>query len=792
MSYIGKNPNLDPRKIGELIPVNGNINLANSDYLMADGSDIVSANYPAISGSLNAATASTLRSLPNSVNFNCVGYGNGLWIAVTRAGPNGNYDSSSNAGFLFSYSQDGGSTWANKYIAFNSAFYTDASGASSFWPSKIRYLNGAWYLTVSSVDPGFNPPASATVTQHVGIILKSSDGYSWSMVHSSNDLGFLGTSPYSYSRLNTLKYINSKYFTVSGVLSSGSTGLYPRLSWSSNGDSWTNVAYLPADSTGMDIEYGAGVYVLVHGYPTNATYSSTDYTNWTSRTNTCLYGWTSIAYGAGCFVTVQGHYNQAYTVAGYSTDGITWSQKTIPSGRYQKVLYANSKFVAIGYNCCATSTDGQTWTARTVPNYNWYDMDYNATDGFVAVANNYNSTTPNIVIKSTNGETWTSVNINTGLSCGNVIYNTGNGFVATDKSTNKLLYSSDGLSWSVATTALPTAGSYIASNPTGSIYCQIYSNAASAIYYSTNPISGSWSQVKVAGSSYFLSGIKWLNDRFLCWGFQTNTTSVPLHIIYSSPTGQSNTWTTAAIDTSSNVNNASINIADITYGNGYYVGVGNYIALNVNNAAQLYEGKLSIVSTDGVYWEIATGMPFTAMWSAVQYGNGVFVALTTRTNHTAGLQGVVDADSFHSTTAGFSDAGGAGGRAGAVSTNGSDWVPMYLPAAASWNSLTFNGHVFIAIASDISKYAVSKDGFNWVLREANELSNWNSIASNTSTNTSIVVSGYGNSRVNNATPLSSYQFNKTGGTLRITESATSVTLPYVRPDEGLNYAVRVK
>ena len=58
------------------------------------------------------------------------------------------------------------------------------------------------------------------------------------------------------------------------------------------------------------------------------------------------------------------------TKAASSTDGITWTLRTLPASiSWQSVTYGNSTFVAVAYGSAtaASSTDGITWTARTLP-----------------------------------------------------------------------------------------------------------------------------------------------------------------------------------------------------------------------------------------------------------------------------------------------------------------------------------------------------------------------------------------------------------------------------------------
>ena len=87
-------------------------------------------------------------------------------------------------------------------------------------------------------------------------------------------------------------------------------------------------------------------------------------------------GWGSVAYGNGVFVAVSNN----TTTAASSTDGITWTLRTLPAlVAWYSVTYGNGVFAAIsnGTTTAASSTDGITWTLRTLPSAAaWYSVTY--------------------------------------------------------------------------------------------------------------------------------------------------------------------------------------------------------------------------------------------------------------------------------------------------------------------------------------------------------------------------------------------------------------------------------
>ncbi|HHQ4892805.1 TPA: hypothetical protein ACSP31_000805 [Aeromonas veronii] len=93
----------------------------------------------------------------------------------------------------------------------------------------------------------------------------------------------------------------------------------------------------------------------------------------------------------------------------------------------------------------------------------------------------------------------------------------------------------------------------------------------------------------------------------------------------------------------------------------------------------------------GETWVNSSSLPSASpLWSAVAYGNGVFVAVS------GGESG------NNSVTA-------------ATSVDGKTWVARTLPVAAKWTAVCFGDGVFVAIARD-GQIATSSDGVTWTLR----------------------------------------------------------------------------
>ena len=206
-----------------------------------------------------------------------------------------------------------------------------------------------------------------------------------------------------------------------------------------NPNSW-NLANLSTSSL-VDVAFGNGVYVAV-GSGSFAT--STDGITWTTRTNPSGLNHTKITFGSGIFVTTATN-GTASTSIYTSTDGITWTARTSPSTGYQGVFFSNSLFVAFGSSIVSTSTDGITWTSRTAAG-SWVGCSYGASK-FVLVSNG------TAAAYSADGTTWT-VTTN-GIAGASRAVNFANDiFVAVGNGgTNYASSSTDGITWTARTAA---------------------------------------------------------------------------------------------------------------------------------------------------------------------------------------------------------------------------------------------------------------------------------------------------------------------------------------------------
>jgi len=163
-------------------------------------------------------------------------------------------------------------------------------------------------------------------------------------------------------------------------------------------------------------QYGSGTLVLVSAAGTGAYYSTDEGQTWTTTSLPSTTGLGTIqeliySEYLGKFFAVRSadNVNNNATALDQSTDGITWTRYTIPTGTIAydaNSITSTKSFLAIegGTTQIGLSTDGITWTSGTTPstyvgsNIETYLQDY------IAMASNSNSST---LALSTDGTTWT-------------------------------------------------------------------------------------------------------------------------------------------------------------------------------------------------------------------------------------------------------------------------------------------------------------------------------------------------------------------------------------------------
>lgn len=212
-----------------------------------------------------------------------------------------------------------------------------------------------------------------TSTTNGGSIATSPDGITWTARTIADgawkDVESNGTNFVVIGTGNTLGFVNSAYSTDNGV------------TWTtSNLDTsfWTEVAW----------NSGAGLFCAVDSSPASIKVA-------TSPTGAV---WTNRTIAAGVRATIASNGTIWFTPAdseakGYiSSDGITWTQVTLPAARgWIDVSWTGTQFVmtALNTNILTVSSDGITWTEVTMPTLVSNEVD---TSLYTSLAGNSNIT----------------------------------------------------------------------------------------------------------------------------------------------------------------------------------------------------------------------------------------------------------------------------------------------------------------------------------------------------------------------------------------------------------------
>jgi len=276
-------------------------------------------------------------------------------------------------------------------------------------------------------------------------------------------------------------------FVAVGYTTYGATG---QIMTSTNGTSWTTRT--PASSITFLSICWAPELSLFYAVGFGNLQSSPDGVTWTNRTPAAgATYWNGICWASSILTfcaTSSGGTNRIMTSDGVnlsftsitsltgtlaavgvdsaytSTNGSSWTSRTIPAGTYNKIIYADSLFVAVGASKCATSPDGITWTERTIPAGAYTALAYSPTlDLFLAMGDNLATTSPD-------GITWTSRTAPADQAWQAVTWadDLAQFIAVSSEGDNRIASSTDGINWQILTVQADYSLSYL-DGPTSSI-----------------------------------------------------------------------------------------------------------------------------------------------------------------------------------------------------------------------------------------------------------------------------------------------------------------------------------
>lgn len=329
--------------------------------------------------------------------------------------------------------------------------------------------------------------------------------------------------------------------------------------------------------------------------------------------------WSSVAYGNSTYVAVS---RVASNIAATSSDGITWTKRTLPFvANWNSVCYGatSALFVAvcsditttggtqIGSRFCATSPDGITWTRRAMPaSQSWNSVATNGTS-FVAVGGDATNAATTAAASSTDGLTWVAATMATSQVWNAVAYGGGRYVaVGTGTATN---YDADGAgTWTNGATVPNVTNIALAYN--GTLWV-VVSGSSTASHNKADPTTGAFTVGGTLPNSTS-RGIAWDGTNFVVVS-TTNSTS-------SARSTNGTTWTTTTL-TGTQIGSWTGVVANGT----------TLVAVSSSGNLRSY----AMTSTDsGATWTVRTGMvidvsltcynPYVSqLTNTVQFGDDV-------------------------------------------------------------------------------------------------------------------------------------------------------------------------
>jgi len=304
-----------------------------------------------------------------------------------------------------------------------------------------------------------------------------------------------------------------------------------------DGTTWTARSAAEANQW-SSVTFGNGTFVAVSNNGTNRVMTSTDGITWTPRSVPAS-SWASVTYGNGVFVAVAGFGTDRIMT---SPDGVTWTPRGSSTDSWAGITFGNNTFVAVasmGTNRVMTSTDGITWTNRSVPTggiQGWSAVTW-GNNKFVAISfTGFNDR----VMTSPDGVTWTYAQAIHNGNWSSIAYGN-NLFVATasnsGSSSDYLMTSSDGTTWTPRTAAVAVGWNAVVYG--GGKFVAVSSSGSSRVMTSTDGITwtghtaadaSGWSSVTYGNGLYVAVASNGSGSRVMTSGAlvaPTTTTTAP-------------------------------------------------------------------------------------------------------------------------------------------------------------------------------------------------------------------------------------------------------------------------
>ena len=455
----------------------------------------------------------------------------------------------------------------------------------------------------------------------------------------------------------------------------------------------SNTVVSAGSGSWIDIAYGNNYFVAVQNASSGSIVATTqDGNSWTQRTVPVVGGtYSTVAYGNNYFVALS---SGSATAIFSNSNGVAWRQSTLPyNTAWKKIVYGNGLFVAIDTSSAlsAYSADfGKTWTTALLPSDKVVTASVNA---------QLSTTQKKFGVTSLylDGSSYITAASNADYGYGTGDFTVEFFIYATTFAAAPALLDQR--------TAASEASVTIDANVSGNI--RFYVNGAYAITSNTVVSLNTWTHIAI-------SKVSGTTRMFVGGTLQTTTYSdsntyaarpVSVGSYYSHSGGMLNgyvdelritkgtgRYTTTFTPTTSefvpdantkllmhfNGTNASTLMQSATFS-------GTWVSLTFGNGTYLATTATGTgaYSADGITWT-STTLPTASTYTAVKYGNGRFVAVTSASGPSA--------YSFDAIT----------------------WYTSNLSIAAT--QLIYGQGAFLALTSGSASAYLSEDGLNWRLK----------------------------------------------------------------------------
>ena len=387
-----------------------------SNKFVIYGEKFTNTDYPYVwtsSDGINFDNTSLVSGLGTGKQIYSMVYGGGTFLASVEHGESPVYYDIYSSSNGTSWNSTGESNLKNcVFTGFcNNKIFAIMQQENSDYTDAYYYDGNNW----NDIDSSFELRPEMVTSYGNGCVAVSYDGY---IAESSDGISWKSASEIA-KNVYRVRYIDNMFY---------GTGLDGTIFTSSDGSSWQKTTVDGLDGYEVrDIASNGEVLIAVgyHFRSENGLIMSNSDGNWSIDNSSLPYALYGITYGDGRFVAV----GNGKIIS--STDGSNWIEDNISDNisgiTLRSVIYADNKYVAVGYNgTILSSSDGLDWSKdNTTTDQNLFDVAY-GNGKFVAIGGR-------IVLKSDDGINWSEASQPAQGNCFGVTFDSYDGeFVALD------------------------------------------------------------------------------------------------------------------------------------------------------------------------------------------------------------------------------------------------------------------------------------------------------------------------------------------------------------------------